>query len=214
MKRFLFFLIIFFLFIYLTIFNEEYATTDKGKKVILHNNGTWEYYVEKKLENKEVKKEEVQKEYTKSENLKSELKGSRKAYTIWYDESKWTSSKLKSNDKNIEYKFSNKNNNSEATMIYEKTSIPIDTLKELILFNAKNDGVNVQLLNSEYRNVNNNNLLLIKYSIIIQGYSHVYYGYIFSNKNGSYQFFTKIEASSFNEIKNDMEELINGIVIN
>lgn len=214
MKKCLFLLIMIFLFICLTVYNEEYATTDKGKKVILHDNGTWEYYVEKKVEIKEEKKEEEKPEYIKSENSKSEIKGSRKAYNIWYDNSKWTVSKAKSNDKNIEYKFSNINNNSSAVMIYEKTSIQIDTLKELILFNAKKDGVNVQLLNSEYRNVNNSNLLLIKYSMIIQGYTHVFYGYIFSNKKGSYQFFTETEASLFDEIKSDLEELINGLVIN
>ena len=214
MKRSIYFFIIFSFFICLRISNEEYATTDKGKKVILHDNGTWEYYIEKKVKIKEEKKEEVKKEYIKSESLKTELKGNRKAYSIWYDESKWTSSKLKSNDKNIEYEFKSKNNNSNAIMIYEKTSIPIDTLKELVLFNANNDGVNLQLLNSEYRNVNNNDLLLIKYSIIIQGYSYIYYIYIFSNKKGSYQLITKTEASSFDEIMNDLEELINGLVIN
>ena len=106
MKKCLFFLIIIFLFICLTVYNEEYATTDKGKKVILHDNGTWEYYVEKKAKIKEEKKEEKP-EYIKSENSKSEIKGSRKAYNIWYDNGKWTVSKAKSNDKNIEYKYCN-----------------------------------------------------------------------------------------------------------
>ena len=50
--------------------------------------------------------------------------------------------------------------------------------------------------------------------MIIQGYTHVFYGYIFSNKKGSYQFFTETEASLFDEIKSDLEELINGLVIN
>ena len=33
----------------------------------------------------------------------------------------------------------------------------------------------------------------------------VFYGYIFSNKKGSYQFFTKTEASLFDEIKDDLD---------
>ena len=214
MKKFLLVIIIFSLFAGIKIFDEENVVTDSGKKVILHDNGTWEYYVEKKVEVKKEEKEEIEKvEYNKSESSKSEVKGGRKAYSIWYDDSKWINSKVRSKKNNIEYEFSNLNKNSYAKMVYEKTSIPIDTLKELIIFNAKKEGVNVQLLKSEYRNVNNQDLLLIKYSSIIQGYSHIFYGYIFSNKKGSYQFLTKTEVSLFDEIKDDLDELINGLEI-
>ena len=67
MKKFLLIIVIFFIFICFKISNEEYATTDSGKKVILHDNGTWEYYVEKKVEVKKEEKEEIEKvKYNKS----------------------------------------------------------------------------------------------------------------------------------------------------
>jgi hypothetical protein len=214
MKKFVFLLIIFSLFINFQISNEEYATTESGKKVLLHDNGTWEYYVGKKEEKQEEKIEVIEEEFTKSENVKTEVKGSRKTYSIWYNDSKWAVSKINSKNNNIEYSFSNKDKDITAMMIYEKTKIQIDTLKKLVLFNANSDGVNVKLLKTEIRTVNNNKLHLIKYSTIVQGYKHIFYGYIFSNKKGSYQFITNTEAVLFDEVKDDIEELINGLVIN
>ncbi len=214
MKKLLFLIIFFSFIISLKIFNDEYAITDSGKKVLLHDNGTWEYYVEKKIEIKEEIKEIEEIEITKSENVKADIRGNRKTYTIWYDNNKWTNSKLKSNSNNIEYEFFNMDKSIYASMISEKTKIPVDTLKELVLFNAKKEGVNVQLLESNYRNVNNSKLLFMKYSVILDGFSHIFCGYIFSNDKGSYQFFTKIRAEFFSEKKTDIEELINGLVIN
>lgn len=214
MKRLLFLTMFFSMILSLKIFTDEYAITDGGRKILIHDNGTWEYYVEKKIEKKEEVKPIEKIEYTKSENVKAEIKGSRKTYSIWYDNSKWTSAKAKSNGNNIEYEFLNMDNLVSAMTIYEKTKMPIDTLKELVLFNAKKDGVNVQLLESIYKEVNNNKLLYMKYSVIIDGYSHFFCGYIFSNEKGSYQFFAKAKAENYSDKKADIEELINGLVIN
>ena len=78
--------------------------------------------------------------------------------------------------------------------------------------NARKGATGVSVEKQEYRMVNGLKVLCLKMNLTIQGVDFIYYGYYYSNENGTVQFITATSAKKFDEYKEESEKLLNGLV--
>ena len=69
----------------------------------------------------------------------------------------------------------------------------------------------IKIVEKEYRTVNGLEVIMMKMKGTIQGIKFIYFGYYFSNAQGAFQFLTYTSQNVFNEYKNDMLHLLNGL---
>jgi len=97
-------------------------------------------------------------------------------------------------------------------LITERIEIPLITLKNIALENAKSVSPDMQIVHEEYRFVNNSRILMMQMEGTIEGISISYYGYYFSNRDGTNQLMTYTTQNLFNAYRRDFDELLNGMV--
>lgn len=97
-------------------------------------------------------------------------------------------------------------------LISEKIQIPITELKDIAIENAKSVSSDLKLIKQEYRKVNNIEVLLLQMSAEIKGIKFMYYGYYYSNENGTIQLLTYTSEKLFSGFINEIELFLNGLV--
>lgn len=212
MKRFFFSLCI------LTISNiaksQIKGLTESGREVLLFENGTWQYLQDSSNNNS-----------ASTDSLKiNENKFSRpggatflvKSMTfnvgVYINPAKWTFTLHKENETEPEYRFSLKSGEGYAMMITEKTQIDLENMRQIALLNAQKASLDVKEKTAEYRIVNNNKILCLKFQGTIRGIKFVYLGYYYSNSNGTVQLLTYSSQQYFDSIQKELESFLNGFV--
>ncbi len=99
-----------------------------------------------------------------------------------------------------------------AMLISEKLTIPIESLKNIVLENAREATPDIKIVHQEYRNVNGIQVLMLQMQGTIQGIQFTYFGYYYSNEQGTIQLLTYTGANMFQEYKNEIEKFLNGLV--
>lgn len=90
--------------------------------------------------------------------------------------------------------------------------IPIVTLKQVAFENAREVAPDIKIVNEEYRFVNGIMVYMMQMNGSIQGMRVTYCGYYYSNSNGTIQLITYTAANLFDDYKDQVEELLNGLV--
>ena len=98
-------------------------------------------------------------------------------------------------------------------IITEKTEIPLEALKEIAVKNARDAAPDIDVAEEEYRMVNNKKVLCLQMNGTIKGIQFSYFGYYYSSPNGTIQFLTYTSKNLFLNSRNEMQELLNGLVI-
>lgn len=192
----------------LTIQAQKKAITENGEEVILYDDGTWKY-VEVENEKKEIPTNPD--EFKKSESSSFLLKSTNINIGVWLNPKKWSFKKATDN-LDAEYEISKKDGDLYGMLITEKIEIPLSTLKDIALENGKSVSPDLRVVKEEYRNVNGLKVLLLKMNGTMQGIKFTYYGYYFSNQNGTVQFITYTSQNLMNDYLKDCDELLNGLV--
>ena len=130
---------------------------------------------------------------------------------VWINPKTWSFEKGAEEDAS-EYNFQKKGEEIYAMLISERTMIPLLTLRGIAIENARSAAPDIRVLSEEFRTVNGNQVLMMQLAGTIQGLEFVYYGYYFSNENGTVQFVTYCGENLFNEYMADMEAILNGLV--
>ena len=97
-------------------------------------------------------------------------------------------------------------------LISEKLEIPIESLKAIAIENAKGAAPDIKVIKEEYRNVYGLQVMLMQMVGTIQGMRITYYGYYYSNSNGTIQLLTYTGEELFNDYLDTIESFINGFV--
>jgi hypothetical protein len=203
-------LFLFNLFLLNISFAQQKAVTESGEEVILYNDKTWKYLNDE--ENKENIISLNSKKFTKDENSTFLLKSKKLNVGFWLDPKVW-SFKKSTNNPDAEYEFQLKDGDLYGMVITEKVEIPIETLKSIAFENAKSAAADIKIVKEEYRNVNGLKLLFLQMDGTIQGIKFSYYGYYFSNANGTVQFLTYTSQVLLNTYVKECEALLNGLVV-
>lgn len=192
------------------------ALTEDGKVVILYDNNTWKYSTDSTelLHANDMDSLAINPtRFSKSAGATFLVKSKRTDVGIYINPKKWSFLPHGENETNPEYKFSLKSGDGLALLISEKTEIGLETMRQVVLINAQKAAIDARITKEEYRIVNNNKVLCLQMRGTIKGIKFVYFGYYYSDKNGTTQFLTYTSEELFNDLQKEFEEFLNGIVI-
>lgn len=187
--------------------NQTKAVTETGEEVILFNDGTWKY-----LNNDDSEKIDIStnsKIFKKDEGSTFLLKSNTIKIGCWINPQKWS---FKKSEEAAEFEFELKKSDLYGMIITERTEIPIQTLKRVALENARSAAPDAEIVKEEYRNVNGLNVLLLQINGTIEGIKFTYYGYYYSNSDGTVQLITYTAQKLLSEYLIECEKFLNGLV--
>ncbi len=194
-----------------SIYAQINAITETGDEVILYEDGTWKYLNDSVNVDTEILRNET--EFLKGEHLTFLVKSNKINIGIWINPKNWSFTKANDGDV-FEYQFQKKGDDLYGMLITEKIQIPIEALTDIALENAKSAAPDIKIIKKEYRIVNGIEVLMMQMSGTIQGMKFTYYGYYYSNSNGTIQLLTYTGENLFPVYLNDMEEFLNGLIEN
>ena len=188
---------------------QQKAVTETGEEVILYDDGTWSYINEYQLSKKDIptNQNRFEKDYESTFLLKS----SNFNVGFYLNPKLWSFKKAIDNP-DVEYELQLKDKDLYGMIITERVEIPLKTLKSLAMDNAKSVSPDLKIIKEEYRYVNGIKVLLLQMDGSMDGVKFSYYGYYFSNTNGSVQFITYTSQNLLKSYKPDIEKLLNGLV--
>lgn len=186
------------------------AVTGEGDEVILYTNGTWEYVTMPEDEAVEIMTNPTP--FSRETSASFLVKSKKVNLGVWINPRVWSFEKGGDEDA-AEYTFQKKGEDVYAMLITERTMIPLMTLRGIALENARSAAPDITLLSEEYRTVNGKQMLMLQMAGTIQGLEFIYYGYYYSDENGTVQFVAYCGRNLFDEYIKDMESILNGLVV-
>ncbi len=187
---------------------QQPATTDDGKRVLLHDNGKWEYVKE---DVDSAAGQSNLKSYTKPATAKTLAKSEKNNFAVWYDNKKWKIDEDPSNEAS-EFSFRLLKGDGYAMAITERIEIDINNLKEVALANARNAAPDITLEKEELRIVNGKKVKFLQMSGTASGVKFTYVGYYYSDESGTIQLVCFTGRNLLKVYLKDFEELLNGLV--
>ena len=184
------------------------AVTENGDEVLLYKDNTWKYSNESLNETVEILRND--KPFTKEKKSSFLVKSSKTNIGVWINPKDWGFSKSKT-DSPSEFNFNHKQLDVYGMLIAEKTEVTVEALTDIAYENALEAAPDIKIVEKEYRTVNGLEVIMMKMKGTIQGIKFIYFGYYFSNAQGAFQFLTYTSQNVFNEYKNDMLNLLNGL---
>ena len=185
------------------------AVTETGDEVILYQDGSWKYLNDSLIE--EISIPVNDKIYLKDKKSSFLVKSKKLNIGISINPKKWSFTKGTDKDA-FEFQFEKKGDDLYAMLISEKMQIPVETLRGIAIDNAKSAASDFKVIKEEYRNVNGVQVLMLQMAGTIQGMRFTYYGYYYSNSNGTIQLLTYTGESLFENYLDDIELFLNGFV--
>lgn len=185
------------------------AITDSGDEVLLYDDGTWEYLNDSMVTVSEIP--ENSKEFMTDKKSTFLVKSKKLNIGIWINPKTWNFSKGSDKDA-YEFLFQKKSDDLYAMLIAEKMQIPIETLKEIAISNAKDAAPDIKVVKEEYRIVNGKRVFMMQMAGTIQGIRFTYFGYYYSNINGTIQLLAYTGENLFSEYQAEIELFLNGLV--
>lgn len=189
---------------------QQKAVTETGEEVILYDNGTWQYQHENPISEKEIPTNPTV--FTKEKESTFLLKSSKLDVGFYINPKVWSFNKATENEE-AEYELQLKDGDLYGMILTEKVEIPLEALRSIALENGKAAAPDLEIVKEEYRNVNGLRVLLLQMNGTMQGIKFSYYGYYFSNVNGTVQFITYTSQNLLDSYKNESEKLLNGFTV-
>lgn len=190
------------------------ALTSDGNEVLLFNDGTWKY-VNDNLSRTSHSREVLTNSnpFKKSSSSSFEVKSKKVNASVFINPKKWKFAPGEEGSAG-EYDFDFRNGDVYGMIITERTEIPLESMKDIAVKNAKDVAPDIEVLEEEYRIVNNKKILCLQMNGTIKGIQFSYFGYYYSSPKGTIQFLTYTSKNLFAENRIEMEELLNGLTIN
>ena len=194
--------------------SQNRALTDDGREVLLFPDGSWKYLndssnnsltsVESLATNKN--------KFIRTGGATFLVKSTNFNVGVFMNPSKWTFNPHADNEKSPEYRFNLKSGEGYAIMLTEKNQIELESLREIALTNARRASLDIKETSAEYRIVNNKKVLCLKFKGTVKGIKLVYFGYYYSNLNGTVQLLSYSTQQYFDGVQNELENFLNGLV--
>lgn len=186
------------------------AITDTGDEVILNDDGTWHYAAEKKSQDAgSIPRNENK--FEKAGDATFLLQSTVNDSAFWLNADKWAFAKAQNNTE-AEYEFKLKGRDLYGLAISEEIEIPIASLVNIALSNARNAAPDIRPLKQEYRVVNGNEVIYMEMGGTMQGLKIIYMGYYYSNETGSTQLLTYTAENLADKYRPEAQQFLNGLV--
>ena len=185
------------------------AITDTGQEVVLNSDGTYTYVSDEEAAAVDIPINPE--EFSKSESASFLLKSKRINVGFWLDPKLWSFGKPEDNP-DAEYEVVLKGEDLYGVIITEKIEVPLETMKNIALQNARQIAPDVHVVKQEYRMVNGQKVLYLELYGTMDGMKIAYSGYFYSNSSGTVQFITFTSQNLLEEYREASQQLINGLV--
>lgn len=185
------------------------ATTDTGEKVILNSDGTWVYADKAPKTSKKI--EMNKKKFEKPGDSTFLVKSTRNNAACWINSAKWAFKKAKA-DAAAEYQFQLKGKDLYAMVITEGIEMPLESLADTALANARSAAPDAKMIMQEYRIVNGKKVIYMQINGTIQGINFTYHGYYYTNSSGSTQLIAYTATNAVAKYKPEIDNFLNGLV--
>jgi hypothetical protein len=126
---------------------------------------------------------------------------------LTYDKNKW---KPEQSTDAGRFLFDHTGGNGYGLIIAESLTIPMESLPEIALSNARDQDPNARITFREKRFVNGNEVWLLKIEATVRQIPVTYMGYYYSGRQGTVQVLTYSGRSLFAEHERDFMEFLNG----
>jgi hypothetical protein len=180
------------------------ATRSDGSVVLLYANGTW------KPDTAVGSSKPSGGSYRKAGTATSSvdlLKGA----SLAYDPTKWTL--LPSDKLGGRRQLNHREGDGYALIFAERLQMPMATLKNIVLQNARTAAPDAKVVREEQRTVNGVSVTCMELAGTTHGIPFRYFGYYYAGKAGTIQVITYTGESLFPEYRDDFEELLNGFTV-
>ena len=191
-----------------TSYAGQEAVTDTGEKVILNSDGTWVYA--DKTPKPALKIETNKKKFAKPNDSTFLVKSTRNNSAYWINSSKWTFKKAQESAA-AEYQFHLKGKDLFGMAITEEIEMPMESLADAALSNARNVASDAKIIMQEYRIVNGKKLIYMQIGCTIKGINFIYNGYYYSNPAGSTQLVVYTAANTASKYMTEISDFLNGL---
>lgn len=192
-----------------TSYASQKAITDTGEEVILKGDGTWEYSDKAQKATNII--ETNKKIFERSRDSSFLLKSTKNNSAYWINTDKWSFRKGK-NSTEAEYVFQLKGKDLHAMAISEGVEIPLESLGNIALTNARKVAPDSKSVKQEFRIVNGKKVLYMEINGTIQGIKFTYLGYYYSDVSGSTQLVTYTGSNLVDKYKSEIDDFLNGLV--
>jgi hypothetical protein len=192
-----------FVLISISVYGEDQIINFNGKKIILHDNYSWEYAPDKDVSNNPIV-------LTSIDNFDQTVTGKSNKYSIKYNSSKWTVRNTPSGPG--EFSFQNNDNTGFGTCIYDGLQFSLPVMEKVLIANAIKVDPNAAIINKEDCIINGNKGELVAYAFISSGVKFELYSFIVCKENGSIQFTFYTTDSTFEKLKQSFIEAMTGLV--
>jgi hypothetical protein len=180
-------------------FSEEaIISLNSGRKVVLHEDYTWEYVdninnVGLKIDNEVI------------------YRGKLGLGNIHYDSEKWKEASPFSST--TEISFINVKGDGYVSFVEERIQVPIENMKDLVSNMLTRNGLSISQMNSIIENIENTTYLLMTINGEIKGIKVKYLYKVWSGNKGTVQLIVFTASNLFDEYLNDFKEMLNGLEI-
>lgn len=169
-------------------------------------------YLRRTLKTKEKAINTNKTKFKKPESSEFILKSKNNNSAFWIDTDKWSFKKATGNT-DAEYELELKGNDLYGMVITEAIHIPVESLTDVALTNARSAAPDAVITEKEYRYVNGNKVIYMEMSGTIQGMKITYLGYYYSDSSGSTQFLTYTGSNLVGKYKTEITDLLNGLAL-
>jgi hypothetical protein len=138
--------------------------------------------------------------------------GKRGTFELYLPSGSWKNLDIAGTDE-AKVQFEDKDGNIYACIIAERIEIPLDTLKKMVVENARLVDKDAKIVFEERRVVNGNEVLCLTVEAEVEGVPITYHDYLYSGHEGTIQVMTGTGRNLFKEVKPQMEAFLNGFVI-
>jgi len=184
------------------------AITDTGEEVILNSDGTWIFTNNPKSKEKAINTNET--EFKRPDSSTFLLKSTNNNSAFWVNTNKWSFKKATGNTE-AEYELELKGNDLYGMVITEAIDIPVESLTDIVLTNAKSAAPDIEITEREYRYVNGNKVIYMVMSGTMQGIKVTFLGYYYSDASGSTQLLTYTGSNLVGKHKTEITDFLNGL---
>jgi hypothetical protein len=133
-------------------------------------------------------------------------------YELWYNPDVWTNMKEKLNPE-AEFTLIHHTSDAYAMIIAERITMPLSSLKNVALQNAKGAAPDAKIVHEETKVVNGVELLNMRINGTVEGIPFTYYGYYWTGDAGALQAIAFTGQNLFDEYRQDFVNLLDGLVI-
>ena len=190
-------------------FAQQSAVTQTGEEVTLYDDGTWVYVHKDSINRDELPTNPLH--FSKNDSSTFLLKSTRLNVGCYLNPRKWTFKRTDDTEA-AEFEINDMTDGLYGLMITEKLELPLESLANIALDNARDAAPDVRIIQKEYRYVNGLKILMMRMTGTIQGIKFSYYGYYYTSLSGATQFLVYSSDEIVEGHIADIEALLNGFV--